>query len=93
MYLQKTIRQFILFTALIALWVGITAGNVWHHHLSSSDANCPICHLSHQPVDQPLSASRVPVLTPVGMQLELLDYDFVSIPSPHRIPARAPPAA
>ena len=71
MYLQKTIRQFILLTVLIALLAGITAGNVWHRHLTSSDANCPICHLSHQPVDQPLSASRVPVLTPVGMQLEL----------------------
>ena len=24
---------------------------VWHHHAGSSESTCPICHLSHQPID------------------------------------------
>ena len=78
---------------LVLLVLSMTLGNVWHHHANSSDLNCPICHLSHQPVDRPLSSDRTPTLAAVGPRIEAQSPDFVLSRVSERIPARAPPSA
>jgi len=89
---RRTIDTGITVVALAALLVAVTLGAVYHHHTASSEANCPICHVTHQPVDQPLSAARSPLLFEVGVQEPSLGPTF--IPAAHllRLPARAPPA-
>ncbi len=79
---------------LVALLVvATTAGNLWHNHRGSSETNCPICHLSHQPIERPLAAVRAPVLALLGAPPEPRDPGFVPAPFSQRVPARAPPTA
>ena len=75
------------------LLLSMTLGSVWHHHANSSETNCPICHLSHQPVDRPLASDRTPTLAAVGPRMKPQDPDFVLSRVTERIPARAPPSA
>ena len=80
--------------ALLALLVlSMTLGSVWHHHANSSESTCPICHLSHQPVDRPLASDRTPTLAAVGNRLEAREPDFAPALLADRVPARAPPSA
>ena len=80
--------------ALLALLLlSMTLGSVWHHHANSSEANCPICHLSHQPADRPIASDRTPTLAAVGPRFETQEPDFVLTRGSERIPARAPPSA
>ena len=92
---QRQIRWFLVaLTVLGLLFITATSGGVLHHHQGSTTENtCPICHLSHQPVDRPLVSDRLPALQPVGPNLELLDYEFAPDPMTRRVPARAPPSA
>jgi hypothetical protein len=78
---------------LSLLLIGMTLVSVCHHHATdSSEANCSICHLSHQPIDRPLVSDRLPALQPVGPNPEPFDYEFAPDPMDRRVPARAPPA-
>jgi hypothetical protein len=81
--------------ALLALLVlSMTIGSVSHHHdFNSSESTCPICHLSHQPVDRPLAADRTPTLATVGSRFESQEPDFAPALLTARVPARAPPSA
>jgi len=90
----KPIRYMVVPVALLALFVlSMTLGSVWHHHANSSESNCPICHLSHQPVDRPLSSDRTPTMAPVGPSLESKEPDLAPTLLIVRVPARAPPSA
>jgi hypothetical protein len=89
----KSIRYLVVPVALLALLlVGMTLGSVWHHHAGSADeSNCPICHLSHQPIDRPAPVDQAPARALVEPTLDPVDPG----PSPtlvvRRVPARAPP--
>ena len=76
---QKTIRCLLVALALIVLlFVPLTLGSVWHHHANSSEANCSICHLDHQPVEQPVATDRTPVLAQLGLRPELAEPAFTA---------------
>jgi hypothetical protein len=66
-------------------------GSVSHHH-AGPDANCSICHLSHQPIDHPQPNRCEPSLAQVALQIELQETAFAPSPVAPRLPARAPPA-
>ncbi|MGH9745251.1 MAG: hypothetical protein ACRD59_03975 [Candidatus Acidiferrales bacterium] len=90
---QKAIRYVVVPVALLAVLVLATLGCVWHHHASSSDTNCSICHLNHQAMDHPQAADRAPSLCSLGARPDPCEPEFVSGPEILRIPARAPPSA
>jgi hypothetical protein len=91
---RRPIRSLAVTVALVALLLaGVTLGSVWHHHAGSSDATCQICHLSHQPIDQPLEVHRAAAPAPMGSAPEAADEVLVSKLVCGRVPARAPPAA
>lgn len=76
----------------ILLVFATTAGMVWHHHANSNDTNCPICHLNHQPFEQPLAANRVAALEPLGPHAYPQESEYSPAPVIRRVPARAPPS-
>lgn len=91
---RNQIRRWIVPFALVALLVvATTAGMVWHHHANSNDTNCPICHLNHQPLEQPLAKNCVPAIEPLGLQADPQEPDFSPGPVIRRVPARAPPTS
>jgi hypothetical protein len=88
-------RYVVVPVALLALLlVGMTLGSVvWHHHAGSAEATCPICHLSHQPIDRPLATDHAPTFSLVAPTPEPLDEGLATSPFVRRVPARAPPTA
>jgi hypothetical protein len=80
-------------TLLLLLVMGMTLCNLSHHHTGSRDANCSICHLSHQAVDQPIQNDSSTTLAQTGVRLEPQEADFAPAPIAPRLPARAPPTA
>ena len=70
-----------------------TLGGAWHHHDSTSDRACPICHFAHQPIEKPLATYRQPVLAPVGTSPVVARPSGKIEPELRRVPARAPPTA
>jgi hypothetical protein len=90
----RSIRYLAVPVALLALLlIGMTMGSVWHHHVGSSESSCPICHLSHQPIDRPLATNPAPALALVTPAPELRDAGLEPSPVVPRLPARAPPIA
>jgi len=89
---HRKIRRLVLPIALLAVVMGMTLGEVWHHHANSPADTCPICHLSHQAIEPPPVSARgcVLVLTRAGAEAER--YSAASTPAERHIPARAPPA-
>jgi len=86
------VQYLVVPVALLALLMLVMVlGSVSHHH-AGPDANCSICHLSHQPIDHPQPIHRAPSLAQVGVQIELQDPGFAPSPVSPRLPARAPPA-
>jgi hypothetical protein len=81
--------------ALLALLlVGMTVTSVvWHHHDGATESSCPICHLSHQPIDRPAAANHAPTFALVAPTPELRDAGVAPSPTIRRVPARAPPTA
>lgn len=91
---QKPIRYLLVPATLLALLLLTMAlGGVWHHHSTSSCANCPICHLSHQPMERTLTGDRIPTLAPVETQALQFEPRFAPGPVIPRLDARAPPLA
>jgi len=74
------------------LVAAMTLGGVGHRHLNSSDTNCPICHLTHQPIEPLLATDRSPALYPLGPRQEPEEYGCSPCPATGRVPARAPPS-
>ena len=91
---RSSIRRLIVpVTLLLLLVVGMTLCNVSHHHAGSTDANCSICHLSHQAIDQPLPADSTTALAQIGVYSDPQEPGFTPSPIKPRLPARAPPTA
>jgi hypothetical protein len=81
-------------TLLALLLVGMTVTSVvWHHHLGAAESGCPICHLSHQPMDTPMAANQAPTFALLAPAPEPLDAGLAPRPAIRRVPARAPPTA
>jgi hypothetical protein len=90
----KSFRYLAIPVALLALLlVSMTLGSLWHHHTGTTESSCPICHLSHQPIDRPLSPSPTPAFAIVTAAPEPADLGFAPSPFVPLVPARAPPAA
>jgi hypothetical protein len=83
--------------ALLALLlVGMTTTSVvghHHHHDGTTEARCPICHLSHQPVETPTAANLALTFSLIAPAAEPRDARPASSPAIRRVPARAPPTA
>jgi len=91
---RRSLRYLAVPVILVALLVAATTmGIVWHNHANSSESNCPICHLNHQPIGQPLESNQAPVLAPLGPQDEPREPEFSPALVTSRVPARAPPSA
>jgi hypothetical protein len=91
---RSSIRWLIVpVTLLLLLVVGMTLCNVSHHHNGSSDANCSICHFSHQAIDQPILNDSTTTLAQTGVNFEPRKPGFAPSPIKPRLPARAPPTA
>jgi hypothetical protein len=91
---RSSIRRFVVpVTLLLILVVGMTLCNVSHHHAGSSDANCSICHLNHQPINQPLLSHSTTTLAQTGVNPDPQEPGFAPSPIEPRLPARAPPIA
>src|SRR5580692_5888857 len=89
---HRPFRYLAVPVALLALLMLVMVlGSVSHHH-AGPDANCSICHLSHQSVDHSQPNHREPSLAQVGVQIELQETEFAPSPVAPRLPARAPPA-
>jgi hypothetical protein len=90
---RNSIRRLIVpVTLLLLLVVGMTLCNVSHHHNGSSDANCSICHFSHQAIDQPILNDSTTTLAQTGVKFEIRKPGFAPSPIKPRLPGRAPPA-
>jgi hypothetical protein len=91
---RTSIRRFAVPALLLALLVfAMTLGAVAHSHAGTSESNCSICHLNHQPFDQPLVADSQPSLAQVGIHTDIAPPSDPPFRPAPRLPARAPPAA
>jgi hypothetical protein len=91
---RKAIRSLTVAIALAALFFFITAGGILHHHDSASaDAHCPICHLTHQTIEQSAQVQRVATPERLGPAPVPQDPSFVPSPLAPRVATRAPPSA
>jgi hypothetical protein len=78
--------------AIFAAVFATTLGVVWHSHEHTSEANCAICHLNHQHVNNSLSIDPA-ALHFVGTRPDPPEPGLVQSPLIVRVPARAPPTA
>ena len=88
----KRIWRLVLPIVLLALVVGMTVGEIGHHHANFSRDACPICHVSHQAIAPSVVDAYATALVPSGPGPELQYYSFTSNPADRHIAARAPPA-
>ena len=90
-------RLWLVPVALLALLlVGMTTTSLTghhHHHDGTTEARCPICHLSHQPVDTPAAANHALTFALIATATEPREAGLAPTPAIHRVPARAPPTA
>ncbi|MFY9751654.1 MAG: hypothetical protein WBS18_12935 [Candidatus Acidiferrales bacterium] len=92
MFQRTTFRRFLVPVTLVALLLlTVVFGGLWHHHSTSSEATCSICHFVHQPMDQPLAGVRAPALAPLGVRIEPGEIVVAPLIEARRVPARAPP--
>ncbi|HEV2420390.1 MAG TPA: hypothetical protein VGS59_01665 [Candidatus Acidoferrales bacterium] len=90
---MKARRIVFALSLALLLAVATTAGSVWHHHNSTTaESTCPICHLGHQPAQQPIVTQSAPVLLAVGPQTPLADPVLHAGPVVPVVPGRAPPS-
>jgi hypothetical protein len=90
---RKAIRYLAVSVTLVAVLMLATLGCVWHHHATSTDTNCSICHLNHQAMGHLVISDRAPALALLGPRLDPREPAFIYGLVVPRIPARAPPAA
>lgn len=91
---RRAIRFLAVATALIALLFFVTAGGILHHHNNAtSEAHCPICHLTHQTIELSVHVQRVATPERMGAApLPQLPSFVPSLRAP-QLATRAPPAA
>jgi len=90
---KKAFRYLAVPLTLVAVLMLATLGCVWHHHATSTDTNCSICHLNHQAMGRMVISDRAPVLAVVGTRIDPHEPAFIYGLVVPRIPARAPPTA
>jgi len=90
---SKAIRCLTVCVTLVAVLMLATLGCVWHHHATSTDTNCSICHLNHQAMGHLVISDRAPELVLVGKRIDPREPAFINGLVVPCIPARAPPAA
>jgi hypothetical protein len=79
---------------LLALLVfAMMLGTVIHSHAGSGEANCSICHLNHQPIDQTVVADNAPSFAQVDVRSVFAPPADPDFEPAKRLPARAPPSA
>ncbi|HKV28348.1 MAG TPA: hypothetical protein VJN90_08785 [Candidatus Acidoferrales bacterium] len=87
--------RLILFALSLALLLATatTAGNVWHHHATTfAESTCPICHLGHQPIQQPVVKQSGPVMLAEDSGPSVAEPLFRSAPIFSHLATRAPPS-
>jgi len=91
---RKTIRILGIFLALAALLIFVTGVvSDWNHRVSTKDANCPYCHLSHHTAVRLQVAPSI-LQAKIATALCLLqDSRLTPVPVFTQIAPRAPPAA
>lgn len=89
---KKRIWRLVVPIVLLALVLGTTLGETWHHHASFSSGACPICHVSHDAIEPPVVGARGAILFPSGPGPELPGCSFTLRLAAQHIAARAPPA-
>jgi hypothetical protein len=91
---RNSIRALAIPVVLLALLVfAMTLGTVVHTHSGTSESNCSICHLNHQPIDQTAVVDSAPSFAQVGVPTDVAPPAEPQIQPARRLPARAPPAA
>jgi hypothetical protein len=91
---RRSIRSLAIPVLLLALLVfAMTLGTVIHSHAGTSESNCSICHLNHQPIDQPFVADHAPSFAQIGIRTEIAPPADPDFEPAKRLPARAPPSA
>jgi hypothetical protein len=88
---RRSVWRLVIPIAILALLIGTTLGEVWHHHVNTSPENCPICHLSHQAAEPAVATARVELLVPESEGPDPQPNTFVPLLAAPRVPARAPP--
>ncbi len=93
--LQRRLTLLPFFTAalLALLLVTVLAGGIWHNHQGNSEANCSVCHLSHQPMERPLTVNRTPCFGEVEGELAVKEPRASIAPAIRLTSPRAPPTA
>jgi hypothetical protein len=92
---HRTSRVLAITTVLAAalLVASLVGGSVWHNHNGTSDANCQICHLSHQTATPDLAVNQIFAPATVGTASLPADSIRITIPSLLLNISRAPPTA
>lgn len=90
--ISKSRLAFLVVALAMFLVVAATAGAIWHHHATAAaETNCAICHLGHQPFQQPVVIQSTPVLFAAGPGPVYVEPLFLSGPNLTRTATRAPP--
>jgi hypothetical protein len=91
---SKSRLRFAAVALLMLVLIASALGGAWHHHKGAFDANCCLCHVSHQAFEPSLAVSSQPVLAVLkGRHQEPAAPPFLTQPVARRLPARAPPIA
>jgi hypothetical protein len=78
---------------IIWLLMAVVAGSACHHHVFRSEANCAVCHFTHQAAQVPVACSSAPlVLFHQGGAVREISRLYAG-PELPRSPSRAPPTA
>jgi hypothetical protein len=78
---------------LLALLLMVTfAGSIWHAHAAGDEANCSVCHLSHQPIVEPSAPAQLLALEPLRDNWVVEEPAAPPAPAILRAASRAPPS-
>jgi hypothetical protein len=85
--------KIVLVTLAVLLVAAPLLAGLFHHHASSSDSNCPVCHFNHQAMDRPLAEHRLPSFEVVREEPAPVDTFVPAVQAAAPLPSRAPPSA
>lgn len=84
--------KFVVVMLVAVLVAAPLAASIWHHHSGTSDANCPVCHFNHQPMDRPAENLRFCSIEVVTYRSAPTEARFITNRDIRPLPSRAPPA-
>jgi hypothetical protein len=84
--------KFVVVMLVAVLVTAPLAASIWHHHTGSSDANCPVCHFNHQPMDRPAESPRFCSILAVTYSSRPAEARYIANRDIRPLPSRAPPA-